>query len=297
MLCKKPYMINNMPCPCGRCMPCRINHKRLWTHRLMLESLKHAHQSFVTLTYDNEHLPADGSLNPEHTRLWLMRLRSALLEYSARNKIPPIRIRYYLVGEYGDETHRPHYHLALFGIGSEFEEIIASTWGKGHVMCAEFNLHTAQYICGYVTKKMTSKDDPRLNGKYPEFVRMSRRGGIGMLAAIDIVDLLTTKHGCNHLEKVGDVPYSLNHGGRAFPLGRYLRRRIRETLGMPQEWKEKNLREYTENLRAMWQVERDAPQYSPDAKVSLRTFLLEKYAGKVKSLEVRSKIYKQRKTL
>jgi len=173
-------MVGSVPAGCGQCMPCRINRRRLWTHRMMLESYKHAENSFLTLTYDDEHLPARGSLDPSHTQKWLKRFRKA---------IAPRKVRFYLVGEYGDQSQRPHYHAALFGVGPDgivvnneycsVPDIVSRTWGKGHVMLGSLTSASAQYICGYVTKKMTSKFDPRLNGRYPEFARMSRRPGIG----------------------------------------------------------------------------------------------------------------------
>ena len=94
-----------IPFGCGQCIPCRINRKRLWTHRLMLESFSHSDATFVTLTYDPEKYSGE-SLRPEDVTKFLKRLR---------RKLEPKKLRYYLVGEYGDKTGRPHYHIALFG--------------------------------------------------------------------------------------------------------------------------------------------------------------------------------------
>lgn len=126
----------------------------------------------ATLTYAPEHEPPDGSLSPRHMQLWLKRLRRLL---------PPTRpIRFFGCGEYGDETFRPHYHVALYGVAPLETELVQSSWGMGHVHLMELNAETAQYLCGYVVKKMTSPDDPRLQGKHPEFTRMSLRPhGIG----------------------------------------------------------------------------------------------------------------------
>lgn len=49
-------MIGVMPCPCGKCIPCLINRKRLWKHRLILESYCHDKSAFVTLTYNDDQL-------------------------------------------------------------------------------------------------------------------------------------------------------------------------------------------------------------------------------------------------
>lgn len=160
MLCKQPFVRGLQAHACGQCMPCRLNRRRLWTHRIMLEAAKHPRNLFVTLTYNDEHHPKGGSLQPRDSELWLKRFRFQL---------QPQHVRYYLVGEYGDQTWRPHYHAALFGVGIEVAELVNSTWGKGFTQCGPLTLQSAQYIAGYVTKKMNRKEDARLQGRAPEF--------------------------------------------------------------------------------------------------------------------------------
>jgi len=90
---------------CGQCIHCRANRRREWVLRILLELEKHEFNTFLTLTYDDVHLPGDQSLQPKHLTDFFKRLRKKV-EYP---------IRYYAVGEYGEETERPHYHIALFG--------------------------------------------------------------------------------------------------------------------------------------------------------------------------------------
>jgi len=189
----------------------------------MLEARDHEFNSFATLTYDNEHLPVDGSLNPKHTQLWLKRLRSLLG--------PTRPLRYYLVGEYGDDTFRPHYHAALFGLSCVENELLAQSWSMGNTLLGTLTDQSAQYIAGYVTKKMTNENDVRLGGRYPEFARMSLRPGIGAGAVGPIADALNCAAGAASLALDGDVPTALNLGRKSLPLGRYLRRKLREELG------------------------------------------------------------------
>ena len=106
MVCKKPFRQGLMEFGCGQCIPCRIGKRRLWTHRILLESFTHDYNSFVTLTYDESHLPEDGGLNHGHVQKFLKLLRK---------KVAPAKVRYFVVGEYGEKSGRPHYHLALFG--------------------------------------------------------------------------------------------------------------------------------------------------------------------------------------
>lgn len=235
----------------------------MWTHRIMLESLLHTDNSFITLTYEDKKLPRVSTnslptLDPKHLQNWLKRLRK---------EIVPLRIRYYACGEYGDETQRPHYHVALFGYPGcsrgrtlrrvesssrpVWEQCCAScrmvgkTWGLGDIDIGTLALDSAQYVCGYVTKKMTAKDDTRLYGRYPEFARMSNRPGLGFGALQPVADQWNS---LNLASSEADVPAALRHGGRMLPLGRYLRRELRALVGMEKEAPEATLQEASERL-------------------------------------------------
>lgn len=99
-------------------------------------------------------------------------------------------------------------------------------------MVAEFNIKTARYITGYVAKKMTRRDDPRLNGMEPEFARMSLNPGIGADAIPDVASVMMQYK----LEgKLADVPTALRHGGSELPLGRYLRKLLRVQVGLDEK--------------------------------------------------------------
>lgn len=227
MLCKKPYMIGAMPCPCQKCLPCLVNRRRVWSHRMLLESYKHGDSCFATLTYDDAHLPVGGTLVPGDYQGWLKRLRRALA---------PQKIRFFLAGEYGSQTERPHYHAALFGVSAlvagGFDGdggLLQSTWGKGFTFAGELTYESAQYIAGYVTKKLGQRID--YGSRAPEFTRMSLRKGIGFGAVKDIGRALSVDAGLEFLAGAGDVPHSLRHGMRNLPLGRYLRRELRGEMG------------------------------------------------------------------
>ena len=137
MLCKKPTYQKTAGglVPCGQCMHSRINKVQKWTCRNILEFMSHKSSCWVTLTYDEIHLPhsyldekdgvlyqgykKQGTLSPNQVRLFIMRLRK---------KMGKIKIRYFLCGEYGDKFGRPHYHLCIYGIGPEWEDTIRSCW-------------------------------------------------------------------------------------------------------------------------------------------------------------------------
>lgn len=204
----------------------------------MLEAAQQKDNAFVTLTYDDEHLPKDGSLSRKELQDFLKRFRKS---------IEPMRVRYYGVGEYGDNSKRPHYHLALFGYPTcahlrtrghvmpnccTFCNHVHRVWGKGNVYLGSVEPSSASYIAGYVTKKWTKDGDPRLEGKRPEFGCMSLRPGIGAGMMHDLASTLL-EFGLD--KKLDDVPGILQHGMKKYPIGRYLKRLLRELIG-----KEKN---------------------------------------------------------
>lgn len=187
---------------------------------MYLESLCHDHSSFVTLTYSDAELPHGGTLEPKHVQSFLKRLRAA-------HSRP---LRFFAVGEYGDHTHRPHYHLALFGLSALDGHLVDRSWAKGHVHVGDLTPSSANYIAGYVVKKMTHASDDRLGGRHPEFGRMSLRPGIGAPAMTVLRDALNNQTGLTELRQTGDVPRQLRLGRQAIPLARYLRAKLREAL-------------------------------------------------------------------
>nr|QJB20083.1 MAG: replication initiator protein [Microvirus sp.] len=284
MLCRKPYSQGVQSYGCGQCLPCRLNRRRIWTHRIMLESLVHEKASFVTLTYDQESVPEDGSVSPRDLQLFLKRLRK---------RTHPVR--FFGVGEYGDNTWRPHYHLALFGLGTDDKDAIHDSWGLGITHTGTLTLDSAQYVAGYTTKKMTSKEDKRLAGRYPEFARMSLRPGIGAPAIQEVAEALQNKNGWDEISNAGDVPNVLQTQGRKLPLGRYMRSRLR--LGM-------NFEVLTQSPEAAYKqsaemlvmlYDRLLDEESPLQLYKAKQRLQEAENQKMSNQETRFKIFSQKK--
>lgn len=293
---------------CGQCMPCRFNKRREWTHRIMLEASQHENNCFVTLTYSDDEMPHNGSLRPKDLQDFLKRFRKA---------IEPSRIRFFACGEYGDLTWRPHYHLALFGYKNcrfgrssysaitrnccEHCDLVRDSWGKGLVQVGSLTTDSAQYVAGYVTKKLSKADDPRLErmGQVlePEFARQSRRPGIGVTALPEIASTLME---FNLDTSQSDVPVTLRHGSRQFPLGRTLRRKLRAQIG-----KEENApyieTQSTEELRALYEDAKKTIQartFVPGAlDHDFKEKILKRYEGKRTNFYARSRIFKKRGTI
>lgn len=207
-------LIDGVPFPCGQCLPCRINKRRVWTHRMMLESLCYEpfDQAFVTLTYEDEHLPPGGVLVKKHLQDYIKRLR---------RKVEPVKLRYYACGEYGSLTHRPHYHLIIFGLGSS--NLFSDCWHFGHTFVGEVERESIQYVAGYVSKKIAYK----FHDLVPEFAVMSRKPGIGFPALEKVADLMEKPQFRQYLGLKGDIPIGLMHASKFLPFGRYLKEKLR----------------------------------------------------------------------
>lgn len=130
--------------PCGKCVKCRLKKSAEWAMRCMHEASLHDSNYFLTLTYDEDHYPLNGSLVRDEIPKFIKRLRRRL-DYLGKPKI-----RVYYCGEYGDSTNRPHYHAIVFGLRLDDLEFykaspngdryynsafIDSVWGLGYVVC------------------------------------------------------------------------------------------------------------------------------------------------------------------
>src|ERR1041384_105602 len=104
MACYHPWWKDRQVLPCGQCRGCRAAYHREWSARCVHEACMHEVNSFVTLTYDDEHLPVGGSLDLEAVPVLIRALRK-------RGK----KVRYFYCGEYGERSGRPHYHALLVG--------------------------------------------------------------------------------------------------------------------------------------------------------------------------------------
>lgn len=220
MLCTKPYRQGSLEFGCGQCGPCRINKRREWTARLLLEANTHAANCVATLTFKPDSCPQ--SVSRKDVAGFMKRLRA---------RIYPIKVRYYGVGEYGSRSERPHYHIALFGLGTSNTVDIQLSWKNGFVHVAPAEPMYLAYCCSHITKMMHFRGDPRLEGREPEFQRMSLNKGIGYPAVDSICDWLTTEEGSRWLMENGDVPGVFRAHGQIWPFGRYLRSMMREKLG------------------------------------------------------------------
>jgi hypothetical protein len=189
--------------PCGKCTGCRLEYSRQWALRCYHEAQLHEHNSFITLTYNNENIPGDLSIHKKELQDFIKRLR----------KNTGVKLRYFACGEYG-EKGRPHYHAIIFGYDFPDRRLWSKTKGgllfrsailekawqhKGYCSIGNVTFESAAYVARYVMKKRKGPDDQvdpktgktnkqyyeimdpdtgELHTREPEFCIMSRRPGI-----------------------------------------------------------------------------------------------------------------------
>lgn len=176
MTCTHPLIVKvnglGMAVPCGRCIACRVSKTREWAVRLVNELEAHKCASFITLTYDPEHLPKDNGLQKRDLQLFWKRLRKEV-NYD--------RLRYFACGEYGDKYGRPHYHAVLYGLGcdSSSNKLVSDAWGLGLTHSGNVTYQSARYVAQYCQKKLSGQmAENKYQGRQAPFALMSK--GIGL---------------------------------------------------------------------------------------------------------------------
>lgn len=165
--------------PCGKCPVCRNNDSRDWMLRLSVEADHSINSQFITLTYDEKNIVRIGSVGilvKRDVQLFIKRLRERIAD-----KFPDFpKLRFFLVGEYGGTTHRPHYHAIFFNIPPDcnFRRLVEDCWSKGFVTVSPLNNNRIAYVSGYAL--LSFLFSPSKNSEIPPPFRvMSRRPGIG----------------------------------------------------------------------------------------------------------------------
>jgi len=192
--------------PCGQCIGCRLEYSRQWAVRCLHEASLYSANCFITLTYDDKHLPGDLSLKKDHYQKFMKRLRKRFdgIDPVSDSSGVSYPIRYYHCGEYGELRFRPHYHAILFNFdfpdkvfwkksvdGSPLylSPALQELWSFGFSSIGSVTFDSAAYVARYVMKKVNGD---MKEGHYrrfdsstgevidlqPEYCTMSRRPGI-----------------------------------------------------------------------------------------------------------------------
>lgn len=180
--------------PCGQCIGCRLKYSAQWAARCFHESTMHEENCFLTLTFDDAHLP--DSISVRDCQLFLKRFRKLIF---------PEKLRYAYCGEYGELFLRPHYHFLIFGFDFKDKYLwtqkngqplfrsptLERLWPFGNSLIGSVTFESAAYVARYMLKKQKGKDawlkyleiDSQtgeiLVERSKEFFHTSRRPGIG----------------------------------------------------------------------------------------------------------------------
>lgn len=180
---------------CGQCIGCRLDKVDQAATRCMHEAKMWPTNCFLSLTFDDEHLPEDYSVNIRTLQLFHKRLR----------KLLPQKIRTYGCGEYGDLNQRPHYHSLIFNADFHNDRklykhtesgplytspTLSKAWPFGFSTIGSVTYASAAYVAGYATKKIggdraashyvrTHPITGEIVQVEPEFAKGSTRPGIG----------------------------------------------------------------------------------------------------------------------
>lgn len=232
-----------MPFPCGRCLQCRINKARCWTTRNILEASVTADTCFVTLTYDDDHLPPDGCLQQKKDLTPFFK--------SVRHKLAPQKLRYFAVGEYGENTLRPHYHLLLYGISYLHTDLIKRSWKKCDpdigIEIGYVQPESIRYCTEYCVKKWDDRNERKPSHLSKEFFTSSRgpSGGIGAPAIYEIAKNMRKQfHLKNHEPWNQPLPHSIRFQGKKWPLDRYMKNKLWDFLKVTQEARKEEIEKY-----------------------------------------------------
>lgn len=150
---------------CGKCFGCSLDKSSDWALRAQHEARYFDRKSFLTLTFNDEHLPESPEAARREINLFQKRFRK---HYGAGH-------RFFGAMELGERNKRIHAHLLVYGEdfradafpvpGGSYEHALWSNpvlqrlWPFGFSSVGELNEKTAAYVAGYVCAKATR---PRL---------------------------------------------------------------------------------------------------------------------------------------
>lgn len=195
-------VVRSLQLPCGQCVGCRLERSRQWATRCMHEASLYRNNMFITLTYNDEHLPEDRSLDYDDFQKFMKRFRKHYKGIEERDG--KRAIRFYMAGEYGEQFGRPHFHACIFNFRFDDQKIFKRTpsgstiytseklsalWPFGYASIGDVNFQSAAYVARYIMKKVNGQaadshyefvtDDGEIVKRKPEFTKMSLKPGIG----------------------------------------------------------------------------------------------------------------------
>jgi hypothetical protein len=160
--------------PCGKCPCCLTRRVSQWSFRLQYHERAQESAHFITFTYDNDHvqLTKNGflTLDKRDCQKFFKRLRK---RHSKNPDYKHLKISYYICGEYGGTTDRPHYHAIIFN--ADIWDIYYA-WDLGEIHAGDVTGSSVGYTLKYMSKP-PSVPKHQNDDRQKEFALMSK--GIG----------------------------------------------------------------------------------------------------------------------
>lgn len=220
MRCTSPLSVGfpSRTVPCGKCISCRVNRTNDWAVRIMHEAVS-CSSSYITLTYNDDNLPENGTLVKSDFQNFMKLLRRRL----------DVKVRFFGSGEYGDQFSRPHYHIII--LGYDFPDkylfkmykgkplyrspFLEGVWTKGFSTVEDVSIESARYCAKYTVKYLTGERANVYKDKkiIPEFSLQSRRPGLGYDMASRNVEIFKNNN-------------FIFLGGKRYPIPRYYRKKF-----------------------------------------------------------------------
>jgi len=252
VLCTRPiyipsaHEVYDTKVPCGQCYSCISRRRNIWTFRLVNELKDSESGYFVTLTYDDEHVPKTKkwdrfnlmTLDKTDVQKFTKRLRGKIMENEdpdgrwvkkaeiSGNYSP--KYRYFACGEYGNELQRPHYHILMYNLphdyveydplhGKKYSDYLEEIWGKGRVDIGKIELASCHYVAKYSLKELLEDGKDPSDPREEQFAIMSRNPGIGINYA--------NEHIKNYFNRTKHSYATIENNQRQ-ALGRYYKEKI-----------------------------------------------------------------------
>lgn len=221
--CMYPYMVERklyhnqtdkyVPVPCGKCPNCLKRRLASWSFRLEMESLRWTVQHFITLTYDNDHVPITDNT-------FLSLKKKDVQDFFKRLRKRSGKLRYYVCGEYGTNTKRPHYHAIIFGNATLMETDIIRSWPHGDVYFGKVEAGSIRYTVQYLDKGAWTPAHSR-DDREPEYSSMSQGIGSNWLTEAQVKSFLADP----------SKGYIYDREGRKIAIPSYYKKRMYDYFG------------------------------------------------------------------
>lgn len=241
-----------MAVSCGQCVGCRLERARQWAVRCEHEMSLYQDNCFITLTFDDDHLPDDESVSVRDMQLFFKRLLK---------RFAPRKIRRLYCGEYGEENLRPHYHAIIFNLNFDDRKVfkrlpsghtidtsatLSELWPYGFSSVGTASFESAAYVASYCLKKVTgapAADHYKRVTRHgetvivePEFAKMSQGIGRGWYEKY-ASDVFPANQVVSRGGRVGHPPrYYLKKFAESDPAMYEVIQDIRREKGEAQSW-------------------------------------------------------------